>query len=91
MKWARVTKGIGGDSNYALAAGLYGYAFANAAELVRDYEGWSDEDFTTFKQWMLDVWYPSCIGVPARPQRNLAKFGKMVGMPRTLLVELGTL
>ena len=57
MKWARVTKGIGGDSNYALAAGLYGYAFANAAELVRDYEGWSDEDFTTFKQWMLDVWY----------------------------------
>ena len=62
MKWARVTKGIGGDSNYALAAGLYGYAFANAAELVRDYEGWSDEDFTTFKQWMLDVWYPSCIG-----------------------------
>ena len=22
MKWARVTKGIGGDSNYALAAGL---------------------------------------------------------------------
>ncbi len=62
MKWARVTKAIGGDSNYALAAGLYGYAFANAAELVRDYDGWADEDFATFKRWMLDVWYPSCIG-----------------------------
>lgn len=62
MKWARTTKYIGGDSNYALAAGLYGYQFAQAAELVRDYEGWSAEDFATFKKWMLNVWYPSCIG-----------------------------
>lgn len=60
--WARMTKAIGGDSNYALAAGLYGYAFANAAELMRDYEGWAPEDFQTFKRWMLDLWYPSCIG-----------------------------
>lgn len=62
MAWARTTKAIGGDSNYALAAGLYGYAFANAAELVRDYEGWTAEDFAEFKRWMLNVWYPSCIG-----------------------------
>lgn len=60
--WARTTKAIGGDSNYALAAGLYGYAFANAAELMRDYEGWALEDFRSFKRWMLDLWYPSCIG-----------------------------
>ncbi len=60
--WARTTKGIGGNSNYALAAGLYGYAFANAAELMRDYEGWAAEDFQAFRRWMLDVWYPSCIG-----------------------------
>ncbi len=62
MAWARTTKHISGDSNYALAAGLYGYQFAQAAELVRDYEGWSSEDFETFRKWMLDVWYPSCIG-----------------------------
>ena len=62
MAWARTTKAIGGNSNYALAAGLYGYQFANAAELMRDYEGWAEEDFETFKHWMLDVWYPSCIG-----------------------------
>lgn len=62
MQWARTTTGIGGDSNYALAAGLYGYQFAQAAELVRDYEGWSPEDFAYFKQWMINVWYPSCIG-----------------------------
>ena len=62
MAWANTTKAIGGDSNYALAAGLYGYQFAQAAELMRDYEGWSREDFNTFKQWMLSVWYPSAIG-----------------------------
>ena len=62
MSWARTTKAIGGDSNYALAAGLYGYQFAQAAELMRDYEGWSDEEFRQFKQWMLSVWYPSAIG-----------------------------
>ena len=62
MQWARTTKGIGGDSNYALAAGIYGYQFAQAAELVRDYDGWSAEDFAVFKKWMLNVWYPSSIG-----------------------------
>ena len=62
MAWATTTKAIGGDTNYALAAGLYGYQFAQAAELMRDYEGWSREDFKTFQQWMLDVWYPSSIG-----------------------------
>ena len=60
-QWARTTKGIGGDSNFALAAGLYGYQFAQAAELMRDYEGWKREDFDAFRRWMLDVWYPSCI------------------------------
>lgn len=62
MKWARTTKNISGDSNYALASGLYGYQFAQAAELVRDYEGWKTADFELFQRWMLDVWYPKAIG-----------------------------
>lgn len=62
MAWAKTTKNISGDSNYALAAGLYGYEFAQAAELMRDYEGWATDDFKVFCRWMLDVWYPSCIG-----------------------------
>ena len=62
MAWAKVTKVVGGDTNYALAAGLYGYQFAQAAELVRDYEGWNSEDFQFYKQWMLEVWYPASIG-----------------------------
>ncbi len=61
MAWARGCKLVSGDSNWALAAGLYGYEFAQAAELMRDYEGWSREDFDEFKQWMLKVWYPGNI------------------------------
>lgn len=59
MAWANICKGIGGDSNFALAGGLYGYEFAQAAELMRDYEGWKAKDFETFKRWMLDLWYPT--------------------------------
>ena len=62
MEWARTMKYIGGDSNYALAAGLYGYEFAQAGELVRDFDGWSEEDFNTFRHWMLDTWYASASG-----------------------------
>ena len=61
MQWARTCKLVSGDSNWALAAGLYGYQFAQAAELVRDYDGWSEEEFNEFKQWMLTVWYPGNI------------------------------
>lgn len=38
-----------------LAAGLYGYQFANAAELMRGYSGF---DLAAFKTMMLDVFYP---------------------------------
>lgn len=55
--WASVCKSINGNSNTALAAGIYGYQFANAAEIMRDYDGWSEPDFSAFKQWMLDVFY----------------------------------
>ena len=39
MAWARTTKAITGNSDQCLAVGLYGYEFAQAAELMRDYEG----------------------------------------------------
>ena len=61
MAWANTCKLVSGDSNWALAAGLYGYAFAQAAELMRDYEGWKRDDFEQFKHWMLTVWYPGNI------------------------------
>lgn len=59
--WASICKSVSGDTNQSLASGLYGYAFANAAELMRDYAGWQPADFNKFKEWMLTVWYPRCI------------------------------
>lgn len=56
--WSSKCEIISGDSNIALAAGIYGYQFANAAEIMRAYEGWPSADFEAFKQWMLDVFYP---------------------------------
>lgn len=61
MAWANSTKEISGSSDQCLAVGLYGYEFAQAAELMRDYDGWSRADFETFQQWMLKLWYPKAI------------------------------
>ncbi len=61
MQWARQNKYVSGNTNLSLAAGLYGYAFAQAAELVRDYEGWSREDFDEFKRYIMTTWYPPTI------------------------------
>ncbi|NIG55909.1 alginate lyase family protein [Chitinophaga sp. Cy-1792] len=55
--WAAVCTSIGGSTDGALAAGFQGFAFANAAELVRDYPGWSATDFTKFKTFMREVFY----------------------------------
>ncbi len=61
MAWANTTKAITGNSDQCLAVGLYGYQFAQAAELMRDYEGWSREEFRQFQDWMLTLWYPKAI------------------------------
>ncbi len=51
--WGRTMKmGVGGDSNFALGAGLVGGEFAMAAEMMRDYPGWKREDFEAFKEMM---------------------------------------
>ena len=55
--WAATCTLVTGNSNWALAAGLTGYQFANAGELMRDYEGWAEEDFRAFQDWMRIVWY----------------------------------
>jgi hypothetical protein len=58
-EWAKTCTGpITGTTDQSLAAGLYGYQFAAAAELLRSYPGWEPSDFTAFKQWMLNIFYP---------------------------------
>ncbi len=49
MAWCNTTKEISGNSDQCLAVGIYGYQFAQAAELMRDYEGWNQEDFEKFQ------------------------------------------
>ncbi|RXK86837.1 alginate lyase family protein [Filimonas effusa] len=56
--WAATCTSINGDSNRWLASGLYGYQFANAAEILRGYSGWAAADFDKFKKWMLNIFYP---------------------------------
>lgn len=61
MAWARGNRWVSGDTNLSLAAGIYGYELANAAELMRDYDGWSREDFEEFRQYMIRTWYNPAI------------------------------
>jgi hypothetical protein len=58
--WAATLTAIGGDSNALLAAGLYGYEFANAGEIMRTYSGWAAADQTAFKNMMSGIFYPIC-------------------------------
>lgn len=74
MQWARACKALGGDTNVSLAAGIYGHEFANAAELMRDYDGWSREDFEEFKRWIVKVFYNPAIDFLRRRHDTWANF-----------------
>lgn len=53
--WSAKLTALAGSADRFLAAGLYGYQFANAAELVRDH---ADFDLARFQKMMLDVFHP---------------------------------
>jgi hypothetical protein len=55
--WSAMLTRIDGTSDKFLAAGLYGYQLANAAEIMRTYPGWAAADFTRFKTMMRTVFY----------------------------------
>ncbi|WP_442795966.1 alginate lyase family protein [Pelobium manganitolerans] len=56
--WATTCEKLSGDPNVVLGAGFYGYEFAVAGELLRDYQGWNATDFKDYQNWMLKVFYP---------------------------------
>lgn len=76
MKWCNTTKNVTGLSDQFLAFGLYGYQFAQAAELMRDYEGWKPADFEKFKKWMLNIWYQGSIDFLRRHNGTWENGGK---------------
>lgn len=52
-RWAATMKqSVGGNSNFALGAGIVGYLFACGAEMMRGYPAWKPEDFASFKEMM---------------------------------------
>ncbi|MBW8898542.1 MAG: alginate lyase family protein, partial [Massilia sp.] len=55
--WSSTLTSIQGTTDAALAAGIYGYEFANAGEIMRTYSGWAAADFTAFQNMMRNVFY----------------------------------
>ncbi|WP_235990758.1 hypothetical protein [Streptomyces ureilyticus] len=53
--WSAKLTSVEGSPDRFLASGLYGYQFANAAELVRDH---ADFDLARFQKMMLEVFSP---------------------------------
>jgi hypothetical protein len=53
--WSGKLTTLTGNSDRFLAAGIYGYQFANAAEIMRGYNGF---DLNRFKTMMLNIFYP---------------------------------
>ena len=56
--WSATLKTLSGSTDVCLAAGIYGYEFANAAEIMRTYKGWKPEDMARFQKMMTDVFLP---------------------------------
>lgn len=56
--WSSTLTAISGTTDADLAAGIYGYEFANAGEIVRTYSGWAAADFTSFQNMMRNIFYP---------------------------------
>ena len=56
--WSSTLTEITGNADRYLAAGIYGWQFANAAEIMRTYSGWAAADFARFQKMMLEVFYP---------------------------------
>ncbi len=53
--WSATLTSVTGNADRFLAAGIYGYQFANVAELMRGYPGF---DLARFKTMLLNVFYP---------------------------------
>jgi hypothetical protein len=72
--WSAKLKALAGNNDNVLAAGLYGYEFANAAEIMRSYSGWKSDDFARFRNMMLTIFYPINHNFLTRRERCITHF-----------------
>jgi len=56
--WVSTMTTLTGNNDHYLAAGIYGYQWANAAEILRTYPGWSATDVAACQQWLVTHFYP---------------------------------
>jgi hypothetical protein len=56
--WQYTMTTLTGNSDRFLAAGIYGYEWANIAEIMRTWSGWAPADVTHFQSWLLTIYYP---------------------------------
>lgn len=56
--WSSTMKSLTGNNDQILAAGLYGYQWANAGEIMRTYPGWAAADMARLQKMLLDHFYP---------------------------------
>lgn len=56
--WSSTLTTLDGDADRFLSAGIYGFQWANAAEIMRSYPGWAAADFAAFQKMMLTIFYP---------------------------------
>lgn len=59
--WSGTLTNLTGDPNATLL-NIYGYEFACAGELMRNYSGWNPTNFTRFQNMMYNLWVPGAIG-----------------------------
>ncbi|MDD2828318.1 MAG: alginate lyase family protein [Sulfuricurvum sp.] len=59
-EWSSTMTTLTGNADRFIAAGLYGYQWVNAAEIMSTYSGWLSADKSHFKEWLLSIWYPLC-------------------------------
>lgn len=56
--WSSTMKTLTGNNDQILAAGLYGYQWANAGEIMRTYPGFSAPDLARLQKMLVDLFYP---------------------------------
>ena len=56
--WSSTMTELTGNADAFLAAGIYGYQWANTGEIMRSYPGWAAEDMARCQKWLLNVFYP---------------------------------
>jgi hypothetical protein len=92
--WSSQLTGINTtDGHYDgfLVAGIQGYQFANAGEIMRSYSGWAATDFARFQNMMRKVFYPMNAGFITAPAGTLVVYSSWDLCAMAAVMAIGVL